>query len=94
MTSQKLKKYVKRRANYCCGICGEQKANHESEVHHIIFKKNMGTDHPSNLINLCVLCHRTVHQSQADLSAWLLAKVRHQEEQVNPSITGLKYYVS
>lgn len=91
MTSQKLKKYVKQRANYCCGICGEQKANHESEVHHIVFRRNGGTDHPSNLLNLCVLCHRAVHQSDADLSDWLFAKVRHQEKQFNPTIPGIHY---
>jgi 5-methylcytosine-specific restriction endonuclease McrA len=92
MPSSKLKRYVKQRANYCCGLCGQKKLSHELEVHHIVFRSQGGTDSPDNLLALDILCHRAVHKSNHDLSDWLKAKARHQEEQVNPSITGLKYY--
>lgn len=91
MPSIRLKKYIKIRAKFCCGICGEKKLPHELEIHHIIFRRNGGTDDPDNLIALDILCHRAIHQSKQDLSQWLKAKAKHQEDQLNPPIPGIRY---
>ena len=91
MPSTRLKKYIKIRADHCCGVCGAKKLPHELEIHHIVFRSNGGNDAPSNLICLDVLCHRAVHKSKQDLSEWLKAKTKYQEEQFNPTIPGMYY---
>lgn len=50
---------VLHRDNYTCQCCG--KKNTRSEVHHIIFRSQGGTDDENNLITLCEDCHAGVH---------------------------------
>jgi len=40
-----------------CEVCGAT----SSDIHHIIFKSQRGTDDASNLIALCRLCHNIAH---------------------------------
>lgn len=40
-----------------CAICGKEAVN----LHHIIYKSQGGTDHPTNLIPLCYVCHNQHH---------------------------------
>ena len=51
-----LKRAIRERDNYTCRICGTLKNPREFDVHHIDYdKKNCN---PSNLITLCIGCHR------------------------------------
>jgi len=41
-----------------CGKCLKDKPSWFTEVHHVVPRCKGGTDHPSNLKTLCVVCHR------------------------------------
>ena len=47
------------RANKGCSICGWNEST--CDIHHIIERKNGGTDILSNLIIVCPNCHRVIH---------------------------------
>ena len=47
------------RDKYTCQCCG--KKNCRLEVHHIVFRRNGGSDSLENLITLCEDCHKAVH---------------------------------
>lgn len=49
------------RANIGCSICGWNKST--CDIHHIIPRKNNGSDEISNLIIVCPNCHRIIHNS-------------------------------
>ena len=53
------------RDNYTCQCCG--KKNCRLEVHHIVFRRNGGSDSLENLITLCEDCHKAVHLGEIDL---------------------------
>ena len=59
------KAYVLTRDNYTCKICG--KTHKRLEVHHIIFRRNGGSDDESNLICLCKTCHDKLHNGEISL---------------------------
>ena len=55
---ENVKAYVKARDNFTCWNCG----GHEHlEVHHIVQRKDGGSDRPANLITLCERCHTHHH---------------------------------
>jgi hypothetical protein len=46
-----------------CQLCGKDLSTVPSwltEVHHVRPKAGGGSDHPSNLITLCVMCHKRI----------------------------------
>lgn len=47
------------RDKYTCQCCG--KKNCRVEVHHIVFRRNGGSDNLENLITLCEDCHKATH---------------------------------
>jgi len=52
-----LREYILYRDNHtCCGCKGKSKDN-ILEIHHIVQRKDGGTDKPSNLVTLCKTCH-------------------------------------
>ena len=53
------------RDNYTCQCCG--KKNCRVEVHHIVFRRNGGSDSLENLITLCEDCHNTIHHDGKEL---------------------------
>jgi len=54
--------YVLDRDKYTCQYC-KGKSNHKKlETHHIIFRKNGGSDNADNLITLCKTCHDNLHK--------------------------------
>ena len=53
------------RDSYTCQCCG--KKNCRVEVHHIVFRRNSGSDDLENLITLCEDCHKAVHSGEIDL---------------------------
>lgn len=58
---------VLRRDRYTCQRCRATRTN--LRVHHIVSKKNGGSDDPDNLITLCHQCHCKMHKSCNDDSA-------------------------
>ena len=54
------------RDKYTCQICG--KKHTKLEVHHILFRSNGGADDEDNLITLCKICHRAVHEGKIVLT--------------------------
>lgn len=59
---ENTKAYVLDRDGYTCQHCGAKSKNIRMEVHHIIFRKNNGSDEESNLITLCEDCHSDLHK--------------------------------
>ncbi len=58
------KAYVLHRDNYKCQYCKNKNKGSKLEVHHIIFKRNGGSDEPENLITLCKTCHDKLHDGK------------------------------
>lgn len=61
------KAYVLDRDNYTCQNCKGKSKDNKLHVHHIVFRKNNGSDEQSNLICLCKTCHDDVHKGLIDL---------------------------
>lgn len=53
------------RDKYTCQCCG--KKNCRLEVHHIVFRRNGGSDALENLITLCEDCHKAIHLGTKEL---------------------------
>jgi len=60
---QNVKEYVKARDRHTCHF-NDGKCCKRLEVHHIIFKKNKGTDKPSNLVTVCKHHHSGIHSGK------------------------------
>ena len=56
------KAYVLTRDNYTCQHCKGKSKNSKLEVHHVVFRRNDGSDEESNLITLCKTCHDSLHK--------------------------------
>lgn len=61
LSSRTISKIFKR-ANAKCSMCGWNKTS--LDLHHIIHRKNGGTNEHDNLISLCPNCHRMAHENQ------------------------------
>lgn len=59
--------YVLNRDNYTCQYCKGKTKDRKLEVHHIIFKRNGGSDEAKNLITLCKTCHDNLHDGNITL---------------------------
>ena len=59
-----VKAYVKARDGFTCQVCGSQE---HLEVHHIIQRKDGGSDRPANLVTLCGKCHTDHHSGKRPL---------------------------
>ena len=55
------KAYVLDRDNHTCQHCKGKSKDNKLEVHHIVFRRNGGSDEASNLITLCKICHDSLH---------------------------------
>ena len=53
---------ILKRAKQKCAICGWDEST--CDVHHIVEKKNGGTDNIDNLIIVCPNCHRVIHSNK------------------------------
>lgn len=53
--------YVLNRDNYTCKHCNGKTKCSKLEVHHIVFRRNGGSDEQDNLITLCKSCHDNLH---------------------------------
>lgn len=61
------KAYVLNRDNYTCQYCKGKSKDNKLEVHHIIFRRNGGSDEETNLITLCKTCHDKLHKGEIEL---------------------------
>ena len=58
-----VKEYVRWRDGYRCHHChGKGGPDTKLEVHHIIQRKDGGSDRPDNLVTLCHDCHAALHR--------------------------------
>ena len=55
------KEYVRHRDGYKCQLCKGKSKDKKLEVHHIVQRKDGGTNRPDNLITLCHTCHSELH---------------------------------
>ena len=62
---ENVKEYVRCRDGYKCRKCGSKI---HLEVHHIIQRKDGGTNHRDNLVTLCHDCHAALHRGEFTLS--------------------------
>lgn len=61
------KAYVLNRDNYTCQYCKGKSKDSKLEVHHIIYRRNGGSDEETNLICLCKTCHDKLHKDEINL---------------------------
>jgi len=47
-----------------CPLCGNPTRSWHS--HHVVFRKQGGTNHPSNLLSICLGCHALLHGGHVD----------------------------
>ena len=62
-----VKSFILAREHGKCQICGREKSNDVWAVHHIVQRKNAGTDKPSNLALLHKGCHKKLHRQGSKL---------------------------
>lgn len=53
--------FVLNRDSYTCQYCKGKTKDSKLEVHHIVFRRNGGSDEAENLITLCKTCHDKLH---------------------------------
>ncbi|MBU3128746.1 RNA-guided endonuclease IscB [Clostridium tagluense] len=70
------KAYVLSRDSYTCQCCKGKSKDRKLEVHHIVFRRDGGSDEESNLICLCKTCHDNLHQEKLKLKK--IGKVKGQ----------------
>lgn len=69
----RTRKWAYERDNGCCVICGAR----ATEVHHIVFRSQMGLSNLSNLACLCAECHRNAHGVHAkEIRKYLQEKIK------------------
>ena len=61
------KAYVLDRDDYICQNCKGKSKDSRLHVHHIVFKRNNGSDEQENLITLCKTCHDKLHDGEFTL---------------------------
>jgi len=61
------KAYVLTRDEYTCQSCKGKSKDRRLEVHHIVFRSELGSDEESNLITLCKTCHDAFHRGEITL---------------------------
>ena len=88
------KSYVLDRDNYTCQHCKGKSKDSKLEVHHIIFRRNGGSDEESNLICLCKTCHDKLHKDEISLNkkGKIKSQLKHATQMNSIRIQLLKIY--
>ena len=88
------KSYVLDRDNYICQYCKGKTIDSKLEVHHIIFRRNGGSDEESNLICLCKICHDKLHKGEISLNkkGKIKGQLKHATQMNSIRIQLLKIY--
>jgi hypothetical protein len=77
------KAYVLFRDNYTCQYCSGKSKDEKLDCHHIIFRKNNGTNDHKNLITLCKTCHQDLHAKYTQKTfpiQGVISKTKHATE--------------
>lgn len=92
-------------AGHECLFCGMTGEEHEKEydrdldVHHVIPKRKGGSNEPSNLIPVCISCHRTLESTQGEALARIaedemdsrkMAELERENERLQEEISKYK----
>ena len=88
------KSYVLDRDNYICQYCKGKSKDSKLEVHHIIFRRNDGSDEESNLICLCKTCHDKLHKDEISLNkkGKIKGQLKHATQMNSIRVQLLKIY--
>ena len=88
------KSYVLDRDNYICQYCKGKTKDSKLEVHHIIFRRNDGSDKESNLICLCKTCHDKLHKDEISLNkkGKIKGQLKHATQMNSIRVQLLKIY--
>ena len=88
------KSYVLDRDNYICQYCKGKTKDSKLEVHHIIFRRNGGSDEESNLICLCKTCHDKLHKDEISLNkkGKFKSQLKHATQMNSIRVQLLKIY--
>ncbi len=63
-----VKEYVRWRDEYRCRHChGKSGPDTKLEVHHVVQRRDGGSDRPDNLVTLCHDCHSALHRGEFTL---------------------------
>jgi N6-L-threonylcarbamoyladenine synthase len=62
-----VREYVLWRDNHKCRHCNGRSKDSVLEVHHLVQRKDGGSDRPKNLITLCRTCHHDYHEGKFSL---------------------------
>lgn len=61
------REYVLWRDGHKCRHCGGKSKDNILEVHHLVQRRDGGSDRPDNLITLCSICHDAYHRGEFKL---------------------------
>ena len=88
------KSYVLDRDNYTCQHCKGKSKDSKLEVHHIIFRRNGGSDEENNLICLCKTCHDKLHKDEISLNkkGKIKSQLKHATQMNSIRVQLLKIY--
>ena len=88
------KSYVLDRDNYICQYCKGKTKDSKLEVHHIIFRRNDGSDKENNLICLCKICHDKLHKDEISLNkkGKIKGQLKHATQMNSIRVQLLKIY--
>ena len=71
------REYVLFRDNYKCQHCKGKSKDKKLEVHHIVYKSKGGSNKQDNLIALCSICHKKVHNNTIELKVKKTKSFKH-----------------
>ena len=66
---ENVKAYVRERDNCTCQHCRGKSKDKRLEVHHLVHRRDGGSDRPENLITLCKTCHDKYHAGKIKLTS-------------------------
>jgi len=89
---ESTKAYVLERDNYKCQACKGKKKDKRLEIHHVIYRRNGGTNKPSNLLTLCSTCHDLVHAEKLILTNAQLKNCKNTVDATQVSIISKRIW--
>jgi RRXRR protein/HNH endonuclease len=91
---ENTKAYVLNRDRYTCQHCAGKSNDKLLHVHHIVFRRNLGSDEQENLVVLCKTCHDDLHDGKfaLKLSGKKKGKLKHATQMNSIRVQLLKAY--